>query len=268
MEQNAKIDDSKLELSPLKPVWVVPIDESSFDQQMKDIFCFFVMESPCPDVSTLGKTLNGDYGWNKGDYKKDGWLEKRILSIMGLETDRTFYIGKRREDMKDTFLKADMCGDFYIKHNANRVCMLQNGCFIMDFCRHIRNSFAHFRFAVAGDNSEILIFENGIKYKGRFETKARMVIKKDTLIEMIKMIKDGVQIKNNELLDEEKRIDDSIVKLITDKEIKSQDSIAKELSIKMQVVMVAITRLKKANRIQYNHHKKCWETIQDSKSAA
>lgn len=42
------------------------------------------MESPCPDVSTLGKTLNSDYGWNKGDYKKDGWLEKRILSNMGL----------------------------------------------------------------------------------------------------------------------------------------------------------------------------------------
>lgn len=251
-------DPNKLELVETKPNWVVPIDESLFTDNLKRIFRFFVVESPCPGTSTLGKTLTADYHWCKVDYQKNGWLEKRILSILNLKEGSTLCSGRKREDMKSVFQQISMDTDFHINYATNKVAMLQTETFVLSLCKHIRNSFAHFRFALVDDKKDTIIFEDGNVYDTQqFEVKARMVIKIDALIEVIETIEHRTET----MISENRKHDELILNLISNNQICSQNDLISKSSMSRAAIQQAIKRLKSENKIKYSKQQRCWQTI-------
>lgn len=254
-EEKTTMDLNNYELVGKKPKWVVEVGKEFNDPKLQRIIRFFVIESPCKDVSTLGKPLS-TYGWGDKDIKKNGWLEKKILSIMGLEEKKTFFYAQKLVDMASVFSSAAMDERFIENQSQNRIAMLLSDCKVLCIFRHIRNAFAHLRFAIVGDNKDTLVFENGEAYKDRFRVKARMIIKIDTLISVIECIENDKNImdsENEEKLkkaeEESNRIDNMIITLISTKTVKSVDEMCETLDLKRKIVNRAIGRLNR-NTIQ------------------
>ena len=68
----------------------------------------------------------------------------------------------------------------------------------MSLFKHIRCAFAHGRVGVKKtDQESMYLMEDGWPYKGRLKVSARMVLKKSTLLNWIKIIQDGPQEEEN-----------------------------------------------------------------------
>ena len=64
----------------------------------------------------------------------------------------------------------------------------------LSICYHIRNAFAHGRLAMYGyKNGSDIVFalEDGVKKKGKFEVRSRMILKKSTLKKWMEILKSG-----------------------------------------------------------------------------
>lgn len=85
--------------------------------------------------------------------------------------------------------------DFHRSHDRERIVIYKSrqNEFLSIF-HHIRNAFAHGRIAIYDcDNGTdtIFVMEDGVIRKTQFEVRARMVLKKSTLIKWMETIRSG-----------------------------------------------------------------------------
>lgn len=80
------------EISPMNPGWIKKRDpDSSYaDDDLKELILFFVINTPCTDLSSSSIRLS-EYGWGK-DIWKDEKLKKNLFGIAGIKKDASFSV--------------------------------------------------------------------------------------------------------------------------------------------------------------------------------
>ena len=249
------VDKTKLEFGAHPPVWCNALSVEE-EETIKEIYKFFVVNTPCKDVSAMSVPISS-YGWTEDTPPKDGYLQKRICEAAGLVKDSNLFIGNEREDMKALFTAAAMDESFTDKYTENRIAILINGNLLMELFRNIRNSFAHCRFClkkVEGDM--IFAMENGAVNGSTCEIKSRMIIKKSTFEEWIRIIKNEAATEKALLKAEQEKLKQDIIATVSNEEVRSIAQLATLIGTEENV----INSFNKNNKgiIEYSRHEKKW----------
>lgn len=138
---------------------------------------FFVFHSPCPDLSSAGKTL-AEYGWNT-PWRKPYCLSRKLKRASS--NYNLLFSAKNYEALELALNTANLNSLFPSDFQTERIAFVDNkkNQFLSVFY-HIRNSFAHCRLNMVDVDGEcIFILEDGVPKKGRNQLKlsARMIIK-------------------------------------------------------------------------------------------
>lgn len=220
------------ERTDLKPGWVnanLPADFYSDTDYLK-IYGFFVIHAMRPNRSSKGKEIT-KYGWPKDVWKNtsgvglkdvllysaDLHLRSQFYDFVTREpiTTESFVSCQKLEDMSDTCHRAGVQKDFTRTRSVNRVAVYNSeGNIILSVFDHIRNALAHGRFTIYEDG--FIALESGksvyvkAKRKNMLDVRARMLLKKETLMKWIEIIESGV-------------LDEAIVKVIEQKRIEAKE---------------------------------------------
>lgn len=253
--EKRKVDIDKLELTEFIPNWISDGDILNLDADTRRIIYFFVAETPCKNQSARGKRLS-QYGWENDNPPKDGNFEEGLFEIAGL-TKENLFLELKREKMKERFNETGMTGAFYEKLGGNFIVAFVDGNRVLEIFRHIRNAIAHLRFDIR--NTELgtfFIFEDGSKNGKKFEVKARMILKKETLLKWIEWIKTGTE----EVKKQTQEMDNKILEFVKNNSAQSMGEISEKIKCKENKVRSAIKRLKEQNKIEYRNRK--WNVIE------
>lgn len=161
------------------------------DEELKRIILFYVINTPCIELSAMGIPLD-DYGWNKKRWRTQD-LFKLLCSVPGLKKEETFFVAKNTRDMKAIFEKAQMKKNFTKNREIEKIAIhKQSGyCEFESVLYHIRNALAHGRFAMyelSGTKEVVFVLEDGVKKQGSFFVRARRILKKSTLLKWIDIL--------------------------------------------------------------------------------
>lgn len=186
--------DSGYEISPMSPGWIkkrVPPEYA--DDSLKDLIMFFVINTPCADLSSSSIELS-NYGWGKDIWKNER-LKKALFQIAGIERGSTFVVAQKTSEMKSICEKASLKKNFHKKRDKERIAIFKGRYNeFLSICYHIRNSFAHGRLAMydyENGNNIMFVLEDGVKKNGEFQVRSRMILKKSTLIQWMYILKSG-----------------------------------------------------------------------------
>lgn len=186
--------DNGYEIAPLAPGWIKKrVPDSYADDDLKEIVLFYVINTPCTDLSSSSIPL-ADYGWNKDVWKK-GELKKELFRIANLESNISFFVAHKTNEMKEVCRKASLSKGFHKNRKYERIAVYKGRYNeFLCICYHIRNAFAHGRLAMYGcdDNRDIMfVLEDGVKKQNKFQVRSRMILRKSTLKRWMEIIKSG-----------------------------------------------------------------------------
>lgn len=145
---------------------------------------FFVVNTPCETTSRRAISLK-EYGW-KENYNSIYGLQKRLDAIIDFNSGN--YIFTDEDDLLDRFeenkLMDNMLDDIITERFVIGKTLESNK--LLKLLRHIRNCFAHGKYIVVENsiNQNVIIMQDDNTYN----VTARIVIKVDTLVGLIKII--------------------------------------------------------------------------------
>lgn len=169
------------------------------DDVFKPLIIFYIVNTPCQNSSYRST----DCEWAKSTWKSE--LGNYILGIANLQRGKTFDIANIK-DLKEHCNKLFINDDFYNNLNPERIVISydhKNKGDItykefLGICSHIRNSFAHGRFAIYEDteDKENAVFVMEDYSKQEHAVSARMVLKQSTLVKWMEILQSGPEGKN------------------------------------------------------------------------
>lgn len=178
------------EYTSLNPGWIKKkVPDSYADDDLRRIILFYVINTPCTDLSSSGIPLK-EYGWGK-DCWKNNKLKNRLFACANLERDKTFFVAKKTNDMKIMCEKAKVKDGFHKRREKEKVVIYKPYKYTSEFMAvlyHIRNALAHGRLAMyeIKDSLDIIfVLEDGVKDKEQFQVRSRMILRKSTLLKWI-----------------------------------------------------------------------------------
>lgn len=169
--------------------WLTP--EKFNDAELFRIVTFFVFHSPCPQLSSMGRTLN-EYGW-KTPWKKPYSLNKQLRQAA--TNYNLIYSANTYDNMSEALSKAALKDGFPTDLDTERICIYDNlkNQFTSVFY-HIRNAFAHCRLNMVDHGGECIFILEDVqpnKTSDNLKVSARMILRKSTLLKWIKIIESG-----------------------------------------------------------------------------
>lgn len=195
MSESAK--DNQRVFTELHPKWLDDeVEKECFDEDFRRIILFYVFFSPCAKYSTQGRTLKY-YGWKEKPWTPNQYLKEKLSKNIFGEKEKNFRHAQRLEKFKKDLAELSLEDDFYQNLETERVAMMSiggEGAAYMNLFAHIRCALAHGRVAVYKDKQSsdyFLAMENGKGKKGKFQVRARMVLRKKTLLNWIDIIQTG-----------------------------------------------------------------------------
>lgn len=167
--------------------WIAPARFN--DKELFRIVTFFVFHSPCPMLSSMGKTLT-EYGWNT-PWRKPYYLNRHLRQSS--TNYNLLFSASTYERMSEACQKADFLDNFPSDLSTERIAIYDNkGNQFMSVFYHIRNAFAHCRINMVDVDGECtFIMEDIVKEKTKHKVSARMILRKSTLIKWIDIIESG-----------------------------------------------------------------------------
>ena len=169
-------ENNGYEYASVAPGWIkkkVPDDYA--DDILKEIILFYVINTPCIDLSSSGISLS-TYGWSTNVWQK-GKLKTVLFKIAGLEREK------------------NLSKDFHKNRNEERIAIYKGSYNeFLSICYHIRNAFAHGRLAMYDyekGKDVVFVLEDGLKKGDKFQVRSRMILKKSTLKQWMDIIKSG-----------------------------------------------------------------------------
>lgn len=179
----------------MNPGWIKKrVPNEYADESLKDLIMFFVINTPCTDLSSSSIDLS-DYGWSKDIWKNDK-LKNALFRVAEIERESTFVVAHRTNEMKSACEKTSLKKNFHRNRDKERIAIFKGRYNeFLSICYHIRNSFAHGRLAMYDyENGKDIMFvlEDGVKKNGEFQVRSRMVLKKSTLIKWMQILKSGM----------------------------------------------------------------------------
>lgn len=169
--------------------WIVP--ERFNDADLFKIVTFFVFHSPCPEQSSMGKSLE-EYGW-KTPWRKPFYLGRHLRKASS--NYNLLFSAKSYDAMDEALAKAELKEDFPNDLGRERICIYdcQKNQFL-SVLYHLRNSFAHCRLNIVDVNGECVFILEDVqskKDKDMLRVSARMILRKSTLLKWIEIIEAG-----------------------------------------------------------------------------
>lgn len=243
-------------LSPQHPQWLDTIILNRYcDESLYKIILFFVIFSPCPKYCTQGRTLQY-YHWKEKPWTTNRYLKDRLDDGIFSDRKKYFRCVERISELAEAVHKAELEDDFYLHREIERVAFINTaGNEYMSLFHHIRCALAHGRIAMFEDNGGediVFVMENGVDVGADFHVKARMVLRKGTLLKWIDVITTGPQ-------EAERNYRYEVYKaLLNNKRLRIKDltCMFKETEY---CINKAIDFLKKAKILTYcNHGKNSW----------
>lgn len=183
------------EMTSLNPGWIKRrVPDSYADESLNRIILFFVIYTPCIDLSSSRLPLT-EYGWGKNVWQNDV-LKNVLLDQANLKRGETFVIAKSINDMKNACETARLKKGFHNNRENERIAIYKPSKYneFMSVFYHIRNALAHGRLAMypIGDGVDITFaLEAGVKKNEEFQVRSRMILRKSTLINWIEIIQAG-----------------------------------------------------------------------------
>ena len=175
------------ELTPFKPGWIGEGiwkgNRKLSDAQLLSLYDFYLLKTPCENLSASSKGLPG-YGWGQKPWSTKGnRLYGKLLTEKGLKTNETLFVCTATDETKELFKESSLTKGFHRNLDREIIAFYNypNYQYFMSILRHIRNSLAHGRFAAYGDDEPILCFEDVYKKGGECFVRARMLIRYETL---------------------------------------------------------------------------------------
>jgi hypothetical protein len=150
---------------------------------------FFVLKTPCENLSARSIPLE-NYGW-KTPWKKPVCLNRRLKDCS--TNINLLYSAKDYSSLDEALSKAGLLNDFPKLGTDECACFYncRKNQFMSVFY-HIRNSLAHGRFNLIIDSGSTTYYLEDVVGKGEdVKLSARMVLKQETLIRWIELIKNG-----------------------------------------------------------------------------
>ena len=160
------------------------IDEKLKDETFRKILDFFVIFTPCKDLSSRAKTLEDVYNWENTYPLKKGM---RIAPAK----ESIFTFGEKWEEMKDVLIEKQLASNFPSDITNEKGCFYKKSSQNQLDCifYHIRNCFAHGRFDIIEKDDDWIFCLEDFGTKNRVS--ARMILKKSTLLRWIEIIEGG-----------------------------------------------------------------------------
>ena len=254
--KNKKLSPEEQVISSKHPEWLDAfVADCHFDNDLYKIILFFVIFSPCPKYCTQGRTLQF-YKWKDKPWSTNKYLKDKLDSGVFSDKKKYFQCADHIIDLVDAVRKADLEEDFYLHREIERVAFfnLEKNEY-MSLFHHIRCALAHGRIAMFEEQDTddmIFVMENGSDSGVVFQVKARMVLRKSTLIKWIDIITNGPQEPEN-----------TYFKEVYEALLKNKKLRIKDLTCMFEeseyAINKAISFLKQRNIISYqNHGKNSW----------
>ncbi len=232
--------------------------DSLFSDNFRRIMLFYVFESPCPLVSSSGRSLQ-ERGWKKDVWKK-GELRLALLNIADLVPGVNFRKAKHTVDITSCYDAVHLGAGFPKNCITESIAFYyRKGPDILDVWFHIRCALAHGRFAIYKRGGEVLYaFESIKKVKDEWTSRARMILNERTLVGWIDAV-DGKE----ELLEQkksiaEKSLSDEIISLIRESPMSNKKMIAAHFQNQKGLVERVVAHLSKTGVIRFDQSKHIW----------
>ena len=173
-----------------KPEWLHWITPEQFDdKELYKIVIFYVFHSPCPQISSMGRTLE-EYGWS-APWRKPFYLNKHLRKSS--TNFNLIYSADSYNNLGKALKKANLLDNFPSDLHTERICIYdkKKNQFLRVFY-HLRNAFAHCRLNMVDVDGEcVFILEDVVTSKGKNKLSARMILRKSTLLKWIDIIESG-----------------------------------------------------------------------------
>ena len=180
------IESDYLKVEPDEQWLHAVVGKEFYDADFYRIIDFFVLHSPCRVSSYSPRSLES-MGW------KNPWLSSRFRStfdeLLGLVENTTLLYHKSKSYFRDIWISLGKENFFTVNGSTYAVVVYAGESNPrMDILHHIRNAFAHGRFAVKRDHNEYYIFMEDV---GTINTlsglyvNARICLKKSDMIALI-----------------------------------------------------------------------------------
>lgn len=170
--------------------WVnKPLPSEKLDNDYWAIYNFYVLYTPCEGPSYKWIPITR-YGWSKKVWSQPA-LKDNLYAIADLKKGSTLCFAKKLEDIRDACRITIMGEGFHKDREIEKIAVYKgNDNEVLCIFRHIRNSFAHGRFMIYENNNKetVYVIEDGIKKNGKLQVRARMILKKSTLLQWIEII--------------------------------------------------------------------------------
>ncbi len=164
------------------------------DEEFRKLFGFYVINTPIVSRSYRGIYVT-TYRWDKGILGKHEFKEF-LFKIAGLKRNETFATAETLSMMKSAFEKTDLKKGFNKSRDCERIAIYKAKCNeVTSIFDHIRNAFAHGRFALYDCGEDDVFVLEDVKpnrdSSKEVEVRARMVLKKSTLLKWVDIIEAG-----------------------------------------------------------------------------
>ena len=179
---------SELRVS-LNPGWINEFSDELLDDNFKKIFIFYVIN--LPNNSTSYRSLDITKYWDSKVWKEK-ILRKKLLESANLVENETYIKASLLEDVSNAIARAKI-NKFDYKSDKNVIVFYKGKWqeFISIFY-YIRCALAHGRFMIKMVNGHKMYYlETGTKKEDKLNVKARMILREETLLKWIEIIKNG-----------------------------------------------------------------------------
>lgn len=253
-----KLSQNEIVKSPKHPEWLDTIvADRHCDNNLYKIVLFFVIFSPCPKYCTQGRTLQY-YNWKDKPWSTNRYLKNKLDNGVFSDKKKYFRCVEHIPQLVEAIHKAELEDDFYIHREVERVAFIKTeGSEYMSLFHHIRCALAHGRIALFEDTNAddvLFVMENGNEIGAEFQVKARMILRRSTLLKWIEIITAGPQ-------EPERNYRREIYEALRDNNRLRKKDLVNMLCESEYVINNAISFLKNAKIITYQNHGKhgWWE---------
>jgi hypothetical protein len=175
-----------------RPEWLDYIMPEKFNSpELNRIVTFFVFHSPCRQLSAMSKSLE-EYGWN-APWKKPQYLQRKLKATS--TNNGLIFSAQTIGDMRQALEKSRLMGNLTDDLNTERIAIFNNQRNqFMSVFYHLRDAFAHGRlnmFDIGLEDDYVFLFEDVRKNKSVYQVTARMILRKNTLLNWIELIEGG-----------------------------------------------------------------------------
>jgi hypothetical protein len=196
------------EIVEKKPEWLdVNFPNDDEYMEVRDIVKFYLINNICENSSCRGTDIDK---WGK----TSSVLLDKIKDILQLKKGKNYDYCTSIKSIKNLYQDNNLGNDFtFIKEN--KILFLKNNTVIDSIFRHIRNAIAHSRWQIIGN---YYYFEDvklqNINGKEYWVSTARIILKKESLIECKNIILNGPDKEDLDKINLDKRIEEMIIELI------------------------------------------------------